>query len=69
MKPLLKVNQLELVQNYQNIILLKSGSVPAKFTKDQLLPTIVRLLALTNHEISKESGAKLMANFQPDLFK
>lgn len=43
MKPLLKVNQLELVQNYQNIILLKSGSVPAKFTKDQLLPTIVRL--------------------------
>ena len=68
MKPLLKVNQLELVQNYQNIILLKSGSVVAKFANNQLLQAIVGLLALTNHEISKESGAKLMANFQPDLF-
>ncbi len=68
MKTLLKVNQLELVQNYQNIILLKSGSVVAKFENDQLLQAIVGLLALTNDEISKESGAKLMANFQPDLF-
>lgn len=68
MKTLLKVNQLELVQNYQNIVLLKSGSVVAKFANDQLLQAIVGLLALTNHEISKESGAKLMANFQPDLF-
>lgn len=68
MKTLLKVNELELIRNYKDIILLKSGIPVAKFANDQLLPAIVGLLSLTNQKTNNLSGTKLMANFQPDLF-
>ncbi len=68
MKTLLKVNELELVRNYQNIVLLKAGTVISKFSLDQLLPAIVGLLSLAAEENKKLSADKLIGNFQPDLF-
>ncbi len=68
MKTLLKVNKLELVRNYQNIVLLKAGKVISKFALDQLLPAIVGLLSLASKKEKKLSGSKIMSTFQPDLF-
>lgn len=68
MKTLLKVNELELVRNYQNIVLLKAGKVISKFALDQLLPAIIGLLSLAAQKEKKLSGSKIMSNFQPDLF-
>lgn len=63
MKTLLKVNELELVRNYQNILLLKAGKVIAKFALDQLLPAIIGLLSLASQKEQKLSGNKII-----DLF-
>lgn len=68
MKTLLKLNDLELIKNYRELILLKSGSAVARFTEDQLLTAIVSLLSLAHENDHKLSGSKIMANFQPDLF-
>lgn len=68
MKTLLKLNDLELVKNYREIVLLKSGSAVARFADDQLLSAIVSLLSLAHENDLNLSGSKIMANFQPDLF-
>lgn len=68
MKTLLKANELELVRNYQNIVLLKAGKVISKFALDQLLPAIIGLLSLASKKEKKLSGSKIMRSFQPDFF-
>ena len=68
MKTLIKTGELELIRNYQDIILLQTGIVIAKFPQEQLLPAIIGLVSLINQKANKLSLEKLMANFQPDLF-
>ncbi len=38
MKTLIKIGDLELIRNYQDIIILQSAIVIAKFQQEQLLP-------------------------------
>ena len=68
MKALLKLNEFELVRDYQKIVLLKAGKVISKFALDQLFPAIIRLLSLSTQENEKLAANKLITNFQSDLF-
>ncbi len=66
MKTLLKVNKLELVKNYQNIVLLKASKVISKFALDQLLPAIIGYFMIYMVNYTKKRFYRL--NLNQDLF-
>lgn len=70
MKTLIKVSDLELIKNGQELTLLRAGVVVAKFAKEQLLPAIVALLSFAGLSSGYKniSPKKVMSNFQQSLF-